>query len=263
MAVHRDNHVVGAGHILKDAADEVGKLVGNRVADSVGDVDCGCAGLDHLAQHATDEVDVRTSRVHRRKLDVAHVLLGASDHLPGLLQDRLTVLAQLMSNVNVGGREEDVNARILGVANRLPALVDVVGDGAAERGDLGPAHFAGDAVDGVEVGRRGGGEAGLDAVDAHFLEQLGNLQLLLGGEGDTGGLLAVTQGGIKDSDSVSHGGNSCGRNSDSKKGRKETKTRPPTGDPSSGPERPAGDGPRFSSPRHTRRHGLQYSGGTR
>ena len=151
-----------------------------------------------------------------------------------------------------------MDARILGVADRFPALVDVVGHGAAECGDLGAADLAGDAVDGVEVGGRGGGEAGLDAVDAHALEQLGDLQLLLGGEGDAGGLFAVAQGGIEDSDSISHWGYSCGRNTD----RKKTETRPPApsmgGGPSSGPEHAAGDSPRFDSPKHTVRHGLQY-----
>ena len=202
--MHGDDDVVGPGHVLEDPGDEVRELIGDRIADGIGDVDRGRAGLDHLAQHAADEIDVRAGRVHRRELDVARVLLGPRDHLAGLLQHRLAVLAQLVGDVNVGGGEEDVDARVFGVSDRLPALVDVVGYGAAERGDLGAAHFAGDAVDGVEVGRRGGGEAGLDAVDAHPLEQLRDLQLLLGGEGDAGGLFAVAQGGIKDSDSISH-----------------------------------------------------------
>ena len=212
--MHRDDDVVGAGDVLEDAGDEAGELVRDRVSDGVGNVDRGRAGLDHLAQHAADEIDIRARRVHRRELDVAGVLLRPGDHLARLLQHRLAVLAQLVRDVDVGGGEEDVDARILRVADRFPALVDIVGHGAAERRDLGAAHFAGDAVDGVEVGRRGGGEAGLDAVDAHALEQLGDLQLLLSGEGDAGGLFAVAQGGIKDSDSVSHSGNSSGQSRD-------------------------------------------------
>ena len=168
-----------------------------------------------------------------------------------------------MRDVDVGRGKEDVDARILGVADCLPALIDVVGHGAAEGGDLRPADLAGDAIDGVEVGWRGGGEAGLDAVDAHALEQLGDLQLLLGGEGDAGGLFAVAQGGIKDSDSVSHNGklqwseqglNGCvdvaaiAHQHDVGGGRR------------SGHEHSAGNSPRFSSSKHTLLHAEYYRG---
>ena len=135
---------------------------------------------NHLGQHPADEVDIRARRVHRAELDIIDVLLGTRDHLARLLEDRFAVLAQLVRDVNVAAGEKDVEARGLGVADRGPALIDVVGHGAAERGDLGAADFAGDPVHGVEVGRARRGEAGFDAVHAHSLEQAGDLQLFVG-----------------------------------------------------------------------------------
>jgi hypothetical protein len=62
----------------------------------------------------------------------------------------------------------------------------------------------GDALDGLEVPRRGCGEARLDHVYARLGELLGDLQLVIGVQRDPGGLLAVAQGGIKDDDAVCH-----------------------------------------------------------
>ena len=204
VAVHGERDLVRALHVLQDAADELLELVRDRVADGVGDVDRRRAGLDHLSQHAVDEFGVGAGGVHRAELHVVAVALGLGHHLPRLLQDGLLVLAQLMRDVDVAAAEEDVQPRLLRVAHRLPALVHVVRHGAAEGGDLGAAHLLGDAVDRVEIGRAGRREAGLDRVDAHALEHLRDLQLLVGREGDTGGLFAVAQRGIEDLDSVSH-----------------------------------------------------------
>ena len=49
-------------------------------------------------------------------------------------------------------------------------------------------------------------EAGLDDVDAHRVEQLGDRQLLVEGHGGAGTLLAVAQGGVEDHDPVAGGG---------------------------------------------------------
>ena len=59
-----------------------------------------------------------------------------------------------------------------------------------------------DLVDGREIALRGDREAGLDDVDAHVVEQLGDLELLLVGHGGAGALLAVAQGGVEDDDAV-------------------------------------------------------------
>ena len=60
----------------------------------------------------------------------------------------------------------------------------------------------GDLVDGGEVAFRGDRKAGLDDVDAHGVEQLGDLDLLFVGHGGAGALLAVAQGGVEDDDAV-------------------------------------------------------------
>ena len=112
-----------------------------------------------------------------------------------------------------------MQAWILRVAHSLPALIDIVGDGAAKRGDGGTAYLTRDSGNSVEVGRRSGGKPRLDAIHLHMLQHFSDAQLLLRSEGDTGCLLTVAQGRVEDLNSVRHssrslkdrGGTACRR----------------------------------------------------
>ena len=74
--------------------------------------------------------------------------------------------------------------------------------GAREPGDHRVLGALGDLVDGGKIAFRGDRKAGLDDVDAHRVEELGDLDLLLMGHGRAGALLAVAQGGVEDDDAV-------------------------------------------------------------
>ena len=57
-----------------------------------------------------------------------------------------------------------MDAWLGGVANGLPAGVDIRRDGAGQAGDGGAAHLFGDGGDGLQIAGGRGGEAGLDEV---------------------------------------------------------------------------------------------------
>ena len=76
------------------------------------------------------------------------------------------------------------------------------GEVAREAADDGVLGALGDLVDGVEIAFRRDREAGLDDVDAHLVEQLGDFELLLVGHGGAGRLLAVAQCGVENDDAV-------------------------------------------------------------
>src|SRR4029078_3318678 len=100
------------------------------------------------------------------------------------------------------GVEDGVDARALRRPDRLGAAVDVLEGGAAEPADHRVLGAGRDLVDGGEIAFRGDREAGLDDVDAHVVEQFGDLELLVVGHGGAGALLAVAQGGVEDDDAV-------------------------------------------------------------
>ena len=95
-----------------------------------------------------------------------------------------------------------MDAPALGRLDRLAGAVDVLLAGAREPADDRVLGALGDLVDGREIALRGDREAGLDDVDAHGVEHLGDLELLLVRHGGAGRLLAVAQGGVEDDDAV-------------------------------------------------------------
>ena len=135
VAVHSDHRLVDVGHILQDAADEGLELVRDGVAHGVGDVDGGSAGVDALLHQLVDVVGVGAGSIHGGELHVGAVLRRPGHHGAAHLPHLLLVFHQLVHEVDVGGGEEDVDARLGGVANRLPAGVHVARHGARQAGD--------------------------------------------------------------------------------------------------------------------------------
>jgi hypothetical protein len=90
----------------------------------------------------------------------------------------------------------------LGVLHRVAGAVDVSVDGARQARNGGVLHAASDGGDGLEIAVRGNGEPRLDDVDAHAVEALGDLELLLESHGRAGALLAVAQRGVENDDAV-------------------------------------------------------------
>ncbi len=113
VAVDRGLDLAQPRHQLVQAPQVLGVLLGRRVADRVGDVDHGRALLDRDRADLGGELDVGAGRVHRRELDVLAVGLGQRDGSPGLALDVLAVGLQLVLDVDVGGRDEGVDARPL------------------------------------------------------------------------------------------------------------------------------------------------------
>ena len=75
----------------------------------------------------------------------------------------------------------------------------------AQAGDDGILDAASDRLHGLEVAFRGDREAGLDDVDAHLVQEIGDLQLLFQVHGGAGALLAVAQRGVEDQDAIGAG----------------------------------------------------------
>ena len=189
---------------VHDLLDERAELARDRVSDRVGDVHRGGARLHDGLVDLHQVVDVRARGVLRGELDlrVASQLLAAvADPADGLREGRLTVDPQLVLEMDVAGGDEHVEVRPLGDLDRLdrPLRVAVLAPCEGRHGDPA-AGLLGDAVDGLEVTRRGGREAGLDDIDLQADELARDLQLLGDGQPGARRLLPVAQGGIEDAD---------------------------------------------------------------
>jgi|SRR5690606_30848984 len=95
-----------------------------------------------------------------------------------------------------------VNARTLGVPDGFGATVDILEACACKASHNSPLDPFGDGGNRLEISIGSNGEAGFDDVDAHFVEQVGDLELLLERHGCARALLAVAQRCVKNQYSI-------------------------------------------------------------
>jgi hypothetical protein len=126
------------------------------------------------------------------------VLLGARHGPYGGVEHVAPAHHELVLQVDVRRRDEDVDARPLRALDRLDRAVDVLLARARQREDDRARDGLGDLAHGLEVALRRRREAGLDHVDAQVLELARDDQLLLHVHRGARGLLPVAEGGVED-----------------------------------------------------------------
>ena len=139
-------------------------------------------GLDDRLVDLEQEVDVGPRGVLGAELDLGvrpERLAAVADPADRLGERLVARDAELVLEVDVARRDEDVEVRPLGDRDRLDRPLRVAVAAAGERGDRDPAlRLLGDPPDRLEVAGRGGREAGLDDVDLEPGELAGDLELL-------------------------------------------------------------------------------------
>ncbi len=202
VTVGGEDDILRAGDLGEEHAEGGGVLLGRGVADGVGDVDGGGAGLDGDGDDLDEEVGVGAGGVFGGELDVVGEGAGEANGLGGLVKSLGAGDLQLGLEVQVGGGEEGVDAGFFGGLNGAGGGFDVLALAAGEGGDAGAPDLAGDRADGVGVTLAGNGKAGLDDVDAEVRELVGHAELFLVVHGAAGGLFAVAKGGVEEDDLV-------------------------------------------------------------
>ena len=198
----REARLVGIGHALAHHLEQREIFLRHRVADGVGDIDGGGAGIDRGFHAAAEEIVLGAGAVLGRPFHVVGVAARAGDLPDHHLIDLVRLLLQLPLHVHRRGGQESMDAPPLGRPDRLRAAVDILRRCAREPADHGILGAFGNLVDGGEVAFRGDRETGLDNVHAHSVEQFGDLELLFMGHGRAGTLLAVAQRRVEDDDTV-------------------------------------------------------------
>ena len=145
---------------------------------------------------------VRARAVLARPLHVVGEPPGIGYAFDHLLVHRVGLHLELVLHVHRAGGDECVDAPPPRRPDRLGAALDVHPGRPGKAADDRCAGGLGDLVHRLEVAVRGDGEPRLDDVDAHFLEDLGDAQLLVQVHGGARRLLAVAERGIEDDDPV-------------------------------------------------------------
>ena len=154
-------------------------LLGGRDPDGVRDVEAVDARLGDRLDDLLEERDLCPRGVLRGELDLDPEALRVPDHVRRLLQHLLPRQVELVLQVDVGRREEDVDA----LHAAVDRSVDVELLGPREAADLGLEACLGDPPDALLLALGGDREAGLDDVDPELVQRLRYLELLLAGSG--------------------------------------------------------------------------------
>ncbi len=200
VAVRRDRNFFNAGNFLTQRADELAVFLGHAVADVIGNVNRGGAGRDYGFDDLTEKWDVGAGGVLGREFNVVAQRLGVPDGAARLLQALLPRDAQLVFQVNVRGRQKNVDTRMRGSQQRLPGPVNVTSASTSQASNDGTPNRGGDALHGFEVAIGGDGESGFDHVHAQAVELLSQVQLFLHIHAAARRLLAVTKSGVENGD---------------------------------------------------------------
>ena len=203
MAGHGD--VLDAADVLHEAMDARAKMLRQRIAGGVGDVDDRGAGLHDGLNDALEELLLGAAGILAIELDVVDVLLGIAHRMHRTLDGLVLGDAQLVVQVRGAHAQAGVDAGTAGALEGLGSRVDVLLNGAGEAAHYGVvAGKLADLLNGDEVARAGNGETSLDDVDLQAQQLLCDEQLLLGVHGGAGRLLAVAQGGVKNCNLAGH-----------------------------------------------------------
>ena len=205
VAMHREARQVGIRHVLAHALHHSEIFLRHRVTYGVGDIDGGGAGLDRCLDAAAEEVELGAGAILARPFDVVGIGACACDLCDHHLVDFVRLLLKLVLHVHRRSGQKGVDAPPLRRFDRFGAAVDVLEGGARQPANHRLLGALGDLVDGGVIAFGGDRKSSLDDVDAHLVEQLGNLELLLMGHGGAGTLLAVAQGGVENDDAVLFG----------------------------------------------------------
>jgi hypothetical protein len=151
MTVNADDGLRDVRHPLRERADDLRELGRHGVADGVGDVHRGGAGLDSGLDDVAEEVDLGARGVLGAELDVVAIRLCTFHAHDGPLDDLLAGHLQLVLAVDGRGGQEHVDARLQRELEGLPGAVDVAVAAPGQATHGRPDDLGGDGADGVEV----------------------------------------------------------------------------------------------------------------
>ena len=191
VAVEVHRHV---DEIDRDA-DQLLDRLGRRDPERVDDDDFLRPGLDRSGVDTLVEVALGPRRVDAEERRMNAVLVGETHGARDALEHLLARDADRIE-LQVGDRRLDHREP----HSQLDERLQVGRHGAREAPDLGPESRGGDQLDRAPVVVGDAREAGLDAVDPELVEQPRDLELLLGIEHHTDGLLAVAQRRVVEAD---------------------------------------------------------------
>ncbi len=202
MTVHGKNGLVRVGHTLDQLADQLGILVRDVIAYGIGNIDGAGTGVNRCLNDTAKEVQLAAASIFTGKLDIVTQAAGLFHRTYRLLHHLVRLHTQLVFHMDRAGGDKGMDTTGVGPGQRLAGTLDIGIQRTGKAADGTVLDGVGNGLDRIEVTRAGNGKTGLDHINLHALQCLGNTQFFILGHGCAGALLTVTQGGIKNDDAV-------------------------------------------------------------
>ena len=68
--MHAEYALIDAAHGVLQVSDDLGVMLGHRIANGIGDVQRGRPGFDGLLDHFRKKIQFRSARIFRAELDI-------------------------------------------------------------------------------------------------------------------------------------------------------------------------------------------------
>jgi DNA-binding transcriptional LysR family regulator len=185
-----------------DSAKHFAVFIGRGVADGVWKIDDFGACFGSGFRHFAEVFDIAAACVFGGEFHFFRVLATKTHHLAYLSEGFVTLDAQLVLQVEIGGGKKNMKP---GVHSRLDGAeggVNIFLTGSRERRHFTIADFAGDGADSLQIPGRCDGKSRFDDVDAELFELASQAKLFIPVHRKAGGLLAVAQRCVEDVDRV-------------------------------------------------------------
>src|SRR5581483_1851392 len=204
MAMSGNRCFLNSTHPLANVTDQVTELCRDRITNGVWDIQGRGSGLDYGFEHLKQKLRIGSGRILGRKFDVLTVSPRQSNRLGRLFQALLARDAELMGQMDIGGRKKDVNAWPDGSVQCLSRAFDIVLRGTRERGNNRTRHSCRNRLNRRKIPIRSNRETGFDHVHPEAVELPRKPRLFMHIHAAAGRLFAVPQSGVKNCDPRVH-----------------------------------------------------------
>ena len=190
--------------VLTQVTDTLCVFLRHHIADRVRDVDRRRARLDCGLDHAAEEVQIRAGCILSGKLHITAVLLCVSNVVCNRLDDLVRRHLKLILHMQRRSGQEGMNAGGFRTADRVPRSIDILFHTARQRADRGAADVIRDRGDRRRVSGRRNCKARFNDIHLERFQLPGNLDFFVQVHAAAWGLLAVAQGGVKNTNRSTH-----------------------------------------------------------
>src|SRR5258705_8340653 len=197
MAMGAPDHPIAARGAFDQVRHQSAELRRDGVSGRIRHLDDSSARADHFAKYLDQKLRIAARRVLGRELDIVGKPFGVAHGFNGSFENLLAVHAKFVFQVDIGSRDESVDAWMSRMLDCFQRTLNVGLLGAREAYDARTANFFTDSAHRIEIAVRRRGKAGFNHVDAELFQLARDDDFLFSGHARARRLLAVTQRGVE------------------------------------------------------------------